>query len=71
MMRHDGPPGVPILIENTAGGTNAMTRHLEYAVDLIGIDHVGVSTDHSFDADDFLAEIQRMRLDETEAAVSV
>ena len=26
--------------------------------DLVGIDHVGVSTDHSFDAADFLAEIR-------------
>lgn len=25
-----------------------MTRHLEYAVELAGIDHVGVSTDFSF-----------------------
>lgn len=35
-----------------------MTRHLEYAVELIGIDHVGVSTDHSFDQDDFLNELR-------------
>lgn len=34
-----------------------MTAHLEYAVELVGIEHVGVSTDHSFDADDFLHEI--------------
>jgi microsomal dipeptidase-like Zn-dependent dipeptidase len=36
-----------------------MTRHLEYAVDLVGIEHVGVSTDFSFDAADFNDELQR------------
>lgn len=34
-----------------------MIRHLEAAVDLVGIDHVGVSTDFSFDPADFLAEL--------------
>ncbi len=34
-----------------------MAGHLEYAVELVGIDHVGVSTDHSFDGADFLAEV--------------
>jgi membrane dipeptidase len=38
-------------------GTEVDELHLEYAVDLVGIDHVGVSTDHSFDAADFLAEV--------------
>lgn len=37
----------------------AMTRHLEYAVDLIGIDHVGISSDFSFDAADFIDELMR------------
>lgn len=36
-----------------------MTRHLEYAVDLVGIDHVGISTDFSFDYDDFVEELSR------------
>ncbi len=33
-----------------------MAGHLEYAVELVGIDDVGVSTDHSFDGADFLAK---------------
>lgn len=36
-----------------------MTRHLEYAIDLVGIDHVGVSSDFSFDYTDFVAELTR------------
>jgi microsomal dipeptidase-like Zn-dependent dipeptidase len=27
----------------------AMTRHLEYAIELVGVDHVGISRDLSFD----------------------
>jgi membrane dipeptidase len=34
-----------------------MTRHLEYAVELVGIDHVGLSTDFSFDHGDWLDEL--------------
>ncbi|WP_313318588.1 dipeptidase [Gordonia sputi] len=52
-----GITGVGIFLGPNTPTLDAMTRHLEYAVDLIGIDHVGVSTDHSFDAADFLAEI--------------
>ena len=40
--RHFLGPNTPTL--------EAMTRHLEYAVDLVGIDHVGISSDFSFDA---------------------
>lgn len=36
-----------------------MTRHLEYAVDLVGIDNVGISTDYSFDYADFVDELTR------------
>ena len=52
-----GITGVGIFLGPNTPTLDAMTRHLEYAVDLVGIDHVGVSTDHSFDAADFLAEI--------------
>lgn len=34
-----------------------MVRHLEAAVELVGIDHVGVSSDFSFDHADFLVEL--------------
>ncbi|WP_149359044.1 dipeptidase [Lolliginicoccus suaedae] len=35
----------------------ALTRHIEHAVELVGIEHVGVSSDYSFDHEDFLEEI--------------
>ncbi|MEV0355673.1 membrane dipeptidase [Nocardia sp. NPDC050697] len=54
-----GITGVGIFLGPNTPTLEAMTRHLEYAVELIGIDHVGVSTDHSFDAADFLTEIAR------------
>lgn len=33
-----------------------MTRHWEYTVDLVGVSHVGISSDFSFDYADFIAE---------------
>ncbi len=54
-----GITGVGIFLGANTPTLEAMTRHLEYAVDLIGIEHVGVSTDFSFDATDFNAELQR------------
>ena len=35
----------------------AMAQHLEAAIELVGVDHVGVSTDYSFDQEDFLVEL--------------
>lgn len=52
-----GITGVGIFLGPTTPTIEAMIRHVEHAVELVGIDHVGVSTDHSFDADDFLREI--------------
>ncbi|KXO98507.1 dipeptidase [Tsukamurella pseudospumae] len=52
-----GITGVGIFLGPNTPTLEAMARHLEYAVELVGIDHVGVSTDHSFDADDFRTEI--------------
>ncbi|MGV9670242.1 dipeptidase [Gordonia sp. NPDC003504] len=53
-----GITGVGIFLGPNTPSIEAMIRHLEYAVELVGIDHVGVSTDHSFDAADFLDEIR-------------
>lgn len=53
-----GITGVGIFLGPNTPTLEAMTRHLEYAVELVGVEHVGVSTDHSFDAEDFLAEIR-------------
>lgn len=54
-----GITGVGIFLGPNTPTLEAMTRHLEYAVDLIGIEHVGISTDFSFDAQDFVDEIRR------------
>ncbi|WP_293774395.1 membrane dipeptidase [Sporichthya sp.] len=52
-----GIAGVGIFLGPNTATLPALTAHLEAAVELIGIDHVGVSTDFSFDAGDFLAEL--------------
>lgn len=54
-----GITGVGIFLGPNTPTLEAMTRHLEYAVDLVGIDHVGVSTDFSFDYADFVDELTR------------
>ncbi|OBB98640.1 dipeptidase [Mycobacterium sp. 852002-40037_SCH5390672] len=54
-----GITGVGIFLGPNTPTREAMTRHLEYAVGLIGIEHVGVSTDFSFDAADFNDELRR------------
>ncbi|MGQ4597009.1 membrane dipeptidase [Nocardia sp. R6R-6] len=37
----------------------AMARHIEYGAELVGIEHVGVGSDYSFDAEDFNAELRQ------------
>lgn len=54
-----GITGVGIFLGPNTPTLEAMTRHLEYAVDLVGIEHVGVSTDFSFDYADFIGELAR------------
>ena len=54
-----GITGVGIFLGPNTPTLDSMTRHLEYAVDLVGIDHVGVSTDYSFDYADFIHEVTR------------
>lgn len=53
-----GITGVGIFLGPNTPTLEAMTRHLEYAVELVGIDHVGLSTDFSFDYADWLAELE-------------
>ncbi|ORW04281.1 dipeptidase [Mycobacterium kyorinense] len=53
-----GITGVGIFLGPNTPTLDAMTRHLEYAVELVGIDHVGISTDFSFDYADFVVELQ-------------
>lgn len=52
-----GITGVGIFLGPNTPTLEAMTRHLEYAVELVGIDHVGISTDFSFDSSDWLDEL--------------
>lgn len=49
-----GITGVGIFLGPNTPTLEAMTRHLEYAVGLLGIDHVGLSTDFSFDHGDWV-----------------
>jgi membrane dipeptidase len=54
-----GITGVGIFLGPNTPTLEAMTQHLEHAVELVGIDHVGVSTDFSFDFADFNDELAR------------
>lgn len=54
-----GITGVGIFLGPNTPTLDAMARHVEYAVELVGIDHVGVSTDFSFDFADFHDELAR------------
>jgi membrane dipeptidase len=54
-----GITGVGIFLGPNTPTLESMTRHLEYAVDLLGIDHVGISSDYSFDYADFAEELTR------------
>lgn len=54
-----GITGVGIFLGPNTPTLEAMTRHLDYAVDLVGIDHVGISSDFSFDTADFIDELMR------------
>ncbi|BBY07377.1 dipeptidase [Mycobacterium noviomagense] len=52
-----GITGVGIFLGPNTPTLEAMTRHIEYALELVGIDHVGISTDFSFDHADWYDEI--------------
>ncbi|BBY33759.1 membrane dipeptidase [Mycolicibacter minnesotensis] len=52
-----GITAVGIFLGPNTPTLDAVARHLEYAVELVGIEHVGVSTDHSFDHANFNAEM--------------
>ena len=54
-----GITGVGIFLGPNTPTLDAFTDHLEYAVELIGVEHVGISSDHSFDHADFNDEMLR------------
>jgi microsomal dipeptidase-like Zn-dependent dipeptidase len=45
--------GVGIFLGPNDASVDALVRHVDYAVDLVGPDHVGLSTDYPFDHEDF------------------
>ncbi|MFE3001525.1 dipeptidase [Nocardia sp. NPDC059246] len=40
-----------------AGRIEAMADHIAYGAELVGIEHIGIGSDYSFDAEDFNAEL--------------
>jgi microsomal dipeptidase-like Zn-dependent dipeptidase len=50
-----GITGVGIFLGPNDATVDALVRHIDYAVDLVGPEHVGVSTDYPFDHEDFNA----------------
>lgn len=52
-----GITGVGIFLGPNTPTLEAMTQHLEYAVELVGVEHVGVSTDYSFDHTELAEEM--------------
>jgi membrane dipeptidase len=52
-----GITGVGIFLGPNTASVEAMLTHIDYAVDLVGIDHVGLGSDYPFDADDFAREL--------------
>ncbi|WP_280248211.1 dipeptidase [Nocardia abscessus] len=58
-----GINGVGIFLGRNAVGERAerieaMARHIEYGAELVGIEHIGIGSDYSFDAEDFNAEMR-------------
>ncbi|CAL9280083.1 hypothetical protein SUDANB180_07364 [Streptomyces sp. enrichment culture] len=54
-----GITGVGIFLGPNDASVDALVRHIDYAVELVGPEHVGVSTDYPFDHDDFNAMLQQ------------
>ncbi|MFH9403936.1 dipeptidase [Streptomyces sp. NPDC017638] len=54
-----GITGVGIFLGPNDAGVDALVRHIDYAVELVGPGHVGVSTDYPFDHEDFNAMLEQ------------
>lgn len=52
-----GINGVGIFLGDNDASPAAMARHVDYAVQLVGPDHVGIGTDYVFDNDDLSKEL--------------
>ena len=54
-----GINGVGIFLGDNDASPAAMARHIDYAVQLVGLEHVGIGTDYVFDNDDLSQELAR------------
>ncbi|MFF5443214.1 dipeptidase [Streptomyces achromogenes] len=54
-----GITGVGIFLGPNDASVDALVRHIDYAVELVGPEHVGVSSDYPFDHDDFNAMLEQ------------
>jgi microsomal dipeptidase-like Zn-dependent dipeptidase len=54
-----GINGVGIFLGDNDASASAMARHIDYAVQLVGPEHVGIGTDFVFDTDDLNEELTR------------
>jgi membrane dipeptidase len=54
-----GINGVGIFLGDNDASASAMARHIDYAVQLVGPDHVGIGTDYVFDNDDLEQELAK------------
>ncbi|WP_083448688.1 dipeptidase [Actinoplanes rectilineatus] len=52
-----GITGIGIFLGPNDASLDAFVRHIDYAVELVGPEHVGLSSDFSFDADEVNAEV--------------
>ncbi|WP_061293027.1 dipeptidase [Herbidospora cretacea] len=52
-----GIPGVGIFLGANTATLDAFLAHIDYAVELVGPEHVGIGSDYSFDAEDIMTEL--------------
>ncbi|SFC56793.1 membrane dipeptidase [Nocardioides terrae] len=52
-----GIPGIGIFLGPNVATLDAYIAHIDYAVDLVGWEHVGIGSDFSFDAEDVQGEL--------------
>ncbi|GAA3257543.1 dipeptidase [Dactylosporangium siamense] len=52
-----GIPGVGIFLGENTATLDAFVAHIDYAVELVGWEHVGIGSDYAFDAEDLEVEL--------------
>jgi membrane dipeptidase len=57
-----GINGVGIFLGDNDISVEAMVRHIDYAVELVGPEHVGIGTDFVFDTDDLVRELENAQI---------